>query len=1428
MNLLEAALNYAKRGIPVFPVHGISDNGACTCGKPTCVHPGKHPILDGGYKNATCDQQQIIEWWNKYPKANIGIPTGKVSGWYAVDVDKKNNGKENYHKFVERHKNDLPKASLKVNTGGGGHHLIYTQPACGRAVGSTTNIGRLEGVDFRGDGGYIVVPPSLHHSQEIYEWARGFSFDGHYDPAQLVPLPALIVDLVNNPTRALVDSESIPQGSRNSSLFKLACQFRRGGVADEQLFELVSEKNASLCKPPLDQSEVRQIVTSALKTEITPRDSAKGTGKAVTTSGRENNSDDVFDKLISLTAEDEFWVDESKKQYVTFKVDNKPTNGAINNEAQQHSNSHYENWPIKSQEYRLFLSYKYRQRYGKVASTGNIEKVLQYLESEALFIGSEHKTHVRCARTDDRIFIDLTNSHWEWIEITAAGWCIRSDKPPVKFLRSTGAKPMFTPDPSGSFDCLPDVFRLKSQGDYILLAGWMVFSLVEGGPYPVLILEGPAGTSKSTLTKQVRQVIDPRKPALQTMPRNIDDLFIQANNGHLIAIDNLSEIRQGLSDVLCGISSGTGGSKRQLYTDAGEIHYEVCRPLILNSINPVADSPDLVDRSIRLSLPSISSNKIRESNLGQGRLSAEEVDAVFQQLGPKILGAICNALQTALPNYKRVKGIPDAIRMIDFAQWGFAAGEALGVGNKDFVRLLLANRQHNAAPLMENSVLNQALLKFMQKKIHWSGSPTDLYKGLEKEITPEEKMDKSFPKIASHLTRNLNKSTPTLKQYGIEYHHDASSHKNRNITLSYNPAVFNGVDNDDNSGTGVLPTTWGYQTDGMTADNDSSDDNEDPEPIPNQIPNRPVKPCRVIDNVEDAVPILEKYAASGQLVGLDIETTGLNPRRDKICLIQLSDGLETVIIDVRRHDDLSALKEPLKRIHAIAHNAVFDMSFLQMHGISLNLECTQLAHHVLTGDCKSLKDLSKDYLDITLDKTQQTSDWSGDLSEDQLNYAARDAEVVLLLFNTLQEKLQERDVMAAYERVRNAQPFVVAMQLNGINIDQTGYRTMLDDLKVQYDQLKQQWEEQVPGINFNSPQQLSNWIARGLLKSEDDWPKTDSGHYSTSTSDIQLNKAKLNSAAIAVVDTLLLPLKQVSKKISAFGDQFLNYIDKETGKIYPSYNLAGTVTGRMSCSKPNLQQIPRDERYRKMFHAPVGYKLVIADYSQMELRIAAIIADEGTLLDAYQQGRDTHQLTAALILGKKPEDVSKEERQLAKAVNFGLLYGQGAAGLQEYASNSYGVDISMHEAEEYRAAWFESYPTFAHWHQQAWDIARQTMMVSTPGGRKRYFENADYNHPKGLRKPRVYNTPIQGGAAEVLLEAMARVSNAIEEQGYTDTIRPIAVIHDEIILMAREDCAENAKQLLENAMVEGMLAIFPEASTIGLVEAHIGDSWADK
>ena len=1419
MSLLESALSYADNGIPVFPVHGINDKGSCTCQKLDCSHPGKHPVLKGGHKNATCDRQQIITWWNQHPRANIGVPTGAASGWYVVDVDQKNQGIDNYVRFIAQYKDQIPEATLKAHTGGGGFHLIYTQPASGQAVGSGTNIGRLEGIDFRGDGGYIVVPPSLHFNQKRYGWSKGFSFEDHSELNRLRPLPTMIIDLIKNSTKAREGQDAVIAGGRNDYLFKQACNLRRDGTADEHLFDGVWAKNLTDCKPPLAHDEVQQLVSSALNREITQALSIPVS--SAPSSGRKSDSEDTFNNIMALTADHEFWLDEVKRQYVSFPVPNSSLEGV-----------HQENWPICSLEYQNFLNYQYRQRYQKPVSAGTLKKVLDCLAGDVLFSDNSYEAHVRTARLNDTVMIDLTDANWTWIEITASGWSVRQDKAPVKFLRSNNAKPMPLPDISGDFECLPEIFRLKNQDDYILLSAWLMFSLVEGGPYPVLTLEGVAGSSKSTLTKQIRQLVDPRKPALQGMPSAVDDLFIQANNGHLIAIDNLSEIKQKLSDVLCGISSGTGNSKRELFTNTGEIHIEVCRPIILNSINPVVQSSDLADRCIRLSLPPITSSDSEGSMNNLGRLSAEEVDASFQQRAPQILGAICTAIQTALPNYRRVKNLPAEIRMADFARWGFAAGKALALGDRDFVSVLMANRQHNAEPFMENDMLNLALFQFLQGKLQWSGTPTELLNELTKIITPQESMDPTFPKTASRLTRGLNSSITTLKQFGIDYRHSNSSHKKRILTFDYTSDSYDGE-----SGTVNIPVTWGYpqeedailDTEAVTtmSKHETTDSVLDTSSVIDKV-NWPAKTRRVITNLYDADISMDLMSMSRRPLGIAIETTGPNPLQDNICLIQVSDGYQTLIIDVREYNCLEVVKSIMEHLSAVSHDAIRVMSFLQAKGISMKLESTQLAHHVLTGDCLSFESLAKHHLDVTLDKPQQLGSWKGELSEQQISDAARDAEVTEALFTVLEEKLQEREALTAYHLVRDAQPFVVAMQLNGIDIDQAGYQDMLAGLKAEHAQLVQQWQQQVPGVNINSTQQVSNWISRALLDGEDDWPKTQEGYYVTAGKDILLNKASLNDSAVRVVDTLLLPLKRLNKEISAFGDKFLSHIDLDTGRIHATFNLAGAVTGRMSCSKPNLQQIPRQGLYRKMFHAPEGYKLVIADYSQMELRIAAMIAEEDILLEAYRLGQDTHRLTAALILGKEPEEINKEERQLAKAINFGLLYGQGAAGLQEYAASSYGVSIDLGEANAYREAWFQSYPAFARWHNLAFRLASHSMMVSTPSGRKRYFESTEYKHLKGLRRTRVFNTPIQGGAAEVLLAAMALLSEAIIKQGYGDTIKPIAVIHDEIIVKATDACAEQAKQLLEEAMVGGMLAIFPTASTHDLVEAHIGNSWADK
>ena len=199
MIILEAALLYAKVGIPVFPVSGINSQGKCTCNNPGCSHPGKHPLLKGGHKIATTNIQQIEQWWAQHPNANIGIPTGQASGLYIVDIDKKHDGAANYQAFLNGLPDIIPDATLISATGGGGFHLIYQAPINKMLVRCGTNIGGLPGVDFRGNGGYIVAPPSLHVSGTIYQWCQGVELDEQFDLTKLVPLPLSIATLLSQP-----------------------------------------------------------------------------------------------------------------------------------------------------------------------------------------------------------------------------------------------------------------------------------------------------------------------------------------------------------------------------------------------------------------------------------------------------------------------------------------------------------------------------------------------------------------------------------------------------------------------------------------------------------------------------------------------------------------------------------------------------------------------------------------------------------------------------------------------------------------------------------------------------------------------------------------------------------------------------------------------------------------------------------------------------------------------------------------------------------------------------------------------------------------------------------------------------------------------------------------------------------------------------
>jgi hypothetical protein len=260
--MLNAALEYAKKGKPVFPLHGLL-NGQCTCGKDCGNNRSKHPRILGGFKNATVDEAKIREWWNLWPDANIGVPTGQPSHFVVLDIDPRHGGQDSLAQLQVRY-GPLPD-TLRQNTGGGGYHLAFSSPE-GAIIHNSTGLSGFEGLDVRGDGGYIVVAPSLHHSGNCYKWDKS-------TPRIPAELPQWLLDLMTNKqdrdknhgnAKAYFDMASmlagVPEGRRNDTLFRAACKLRNADVPEDWAMQLIL-KAAENCKPSLPEDEAQEIVS---------------------------------------------------------------------------------------------------------------------------------------------------------------------------------------------------------------------------------------------------------------------------------------------------------------------------------------------------------------------------------------------------------------------------------------------------------------------------------------------------------------------------------------------------------------------------------------------------------------------------------------------------------------------------------------------------------------------------------------------------------------------------------------------------------------------------------------------------------------------------------------------------------------------------------------------------------------------------------------------------------------------------------------------------------------------------------------------------------------------------------------------------------------------------------------------------------------
>jgi DNA polymerase-1 len=489
-------------------------------------------------------------------------------------------------------------------------------------------------------------------------------------------------------------------------------------------------------------------------------------------------------------------------------------------------------------------------------------------------------------------------------------------------------------------------------------------------------------------------------------------------------------------------------------------------------------------------------------------------------------------------------------------------------------------------------------------------------------------------------------------------------------------------------------------------------------------------------------------------------------------------------------------------VEVVGHNLQFDLRFLARLGFTPGrVFDTQLASQVLHAGERAennavlrhkLGDVAARELGRQLDKAEQKSDWSHPtLTPEQLAYAAADAAVLVPLAESLRARLAAADLARTAELEMRALPGVTWAA--PVRLNSAAWVAIADAAAAEQARLAGEMDALAPngtslfgGRNWNSPDQVrAAFTGLGVtLDSTDD-------------------------DALAALDhplaALLRDYRAAAKRAGTYGRKWLDKHLGADGRVMPSWNQLGAeYSGRMSCSDPNLQNVPRSADYRRCFVAGPGNVLVKADYSQIELRIAAKLTGERRMLDAYQTGQDLHSLTAAALLGKPASEVTKADRQLAKAVNFGLLYGQSAKGLRAYALSNYGVSLSADEAARHRETFFRTYPGLRRWHRSVGDAPTDTR---TLGGRRRVGV---------ARFSEKLNTPVQGTGADGLKAAIALLW---ERRAECPGAVAVLFVHDEIVLEVPEADADRRRRCMADAVA-------PLIDTVPVeVEVSAGRTW---
>ena len=553
---------------------------------------------------------------------------------------------------------------------------------------------------------------------------------------------------------------------------------------------------------------------------------------------------------------------------------------------------------------------------------------------------------------------------------------------------------------------------------------------------------------------------------------------------------------------------------------------------------------------------------------------------------------------------------------------------------------------------------------------------------------------------------------------------------------------------------------------------------------------------------------LSSYLTADE-IGLDIETTGLDPYKDQIRLLQLSSrDAPNLLIDAYAINNWIDLLKPLFKSSAIKiiHNAKFELKFFYHLGIDIKgvIFDTMLASQLLAAGHQlkhKLSDLVERYLSIEMDKSEQKSDWNQlELRPSQLAYASNDVEYLIPLYDKLRLELRHNKMRKVAKLEFDTVHAVAQMELAGFGLDRQRLDQYLNQLAVEHQKLEAEIINKLGPINVNSPKQLKEALFKvGIILGG-------------------TNREALNQYAELPVIFNILEYRKIEQLKSTYGEKLISSLHPITGRLHSDYFQLGTNTGRMSCREPNIQSIVNGE-LRSCFRPESGYKLIVVDYSQIELRVLAGMAQDFKMIEALNQGIDLHKLTASIVTQKAMDEVSKDEREIAKTLNFGLVYGAGIDNLAKHLQQK-GLMVNRSEMEEFKKRFLKRFIGGALYIRRA--TKGRKYEIRTLSGRRKEFPPDKF----GLRKSASYteklNTPIQGSAADIAKLGLYKVSQVLK--GTKGKL--VAFIHDEVIVEIPTEQAEELLPQIEQALKEAGQYYLPNVEIS--LSANICDSWMEK